>query len=605
MSAQQETRTFVVWDYLVFAGMLFISAAIGIYYAFHRGGQQTQKDFLMGGRRMTALPVALSLTSSFMSAITILGIPSEIYRFGAIFALYGFSYVIVVVITSEVFLPVFYKLGITSTYEYLELRFNKHIRLCGTVLFIIQTILYMGAVIYAPALAMNQATGLNLWGTIIVTGAVCIFYSSMGGFKAVVWIHVFQVGIKMAGFFSIIIQGTVVQGGINNVLNDSYHGGRLNFWDFNPSPLRRYTFWTIIIGGSITWLTVYGINPAQIQRYNACKSRFHAKMGLYINLIGCWGILACTTLCGLVLYSRYHNCDPWTSKKVSAPDQLMPFLALDILHDFPGLPGLFVACIYSATLSTVSASINALAAVTISDLIKPHFPSLSEKTLSRLCKVTSILYGALCIGMAALASLMGALLQMVLSIFGIIGGPLLGLFSLGILVPFANSMGGFVGLTTGFAISLWVGIGAQFYPPLPEKNLPLSLVTDGCNITSFHHQRNWNSTTRPPFSPDAFQVHHAERTPLTENWYSLSFLYFSTIGMLVTIFVGIVVSLLTGGRKQSVDDRFLLTKEDFLSNFDFLKKGKLILNQPLYVIEGEGTEKPAFNQSTNQSTQNF
>uniref|UniRef100_A0A4X2M101 Solute carrier family 5 member 8 n=1 Tax=Vombatus ursinus TaxID=29139 RepID=A0A4X2M101_VOMUR len=557
MSARQQTRTFAVWDYLVFAGMLSISAAIGVYYAFCRGGQQTQKDFLMGGQKMTALPVALSLTSSFMSAIAILGIPSEIYRFGARFSMYGFSYIIMVVITSEVFLPVFYKLGITSTYEYLELRFNKRIRLCGTALFILQTV--SGSPV-CPDPTPTPFCCLKCFGR--------LFFPPKGGFKAVVWIHVFQVGIKVAGFFSVIIQGTVVQGGINNILNDSYHGGRLNFWDFNPNPLQRYTFWTIVIGGSITWLTIFAINPTQVQRYNACKSRFHAKMSLYINLIGCWGILACTTLCGLVLYSRYHDCDPWTSKKVSAPDQLLPYLALDILQDFPGLPGLFLACVYSATLSTVSASVNALAAVTISDLIKPHFPSLSEKTLSQLC----MLYGALCIGMAALASLMGALLQVVLSIFGIIGGPLLGLFSLGILVPFANSMGAFVGLTTGFAISLWVGIGAQLYPPLPERNLPLSLITDGCNITSFHHQTNWNTTTGTPFSPNAFQVHSAERTPLMDNWYSLSFLYFSTVGMLVTLLVGVIVSLLTGGRKQSIDDRFLLTKEDFLSNFDFLKK---------------------------------
>ncbi|XP_074082785.1 sodium-coupled monocarboxylate transporter 1-like [Macrotis lagotis] len=602
MGAAQETRTFVVWDYLVFAGMLLSSAAIGLYYACRRTGPQTQKDFLMGGQKMTAVPVALSLTSSFMSAITILGIPTEIYRFGAIFTMYGFSYVIMVVVTSEVFLPVFYKLGITSTYEYLELRFNRFIRLCGTFLFILQTILYIGVVIYAPALALNQATGFNLWGTIIATGVICTFYSSMGGFKAVVWIHVFQVGIKIAGFLSVIIQGTVVQGGITNILNDSYHGGRLNFWDFNPNPLQRYTFWTIIIGGSITWLTIYGINPAQVQRYNACKNRFQAKLSLYINLIGCWAILTFTTLCGLVLYSRYHDCDPWTAKKISAPDQLMPYLVMDILQDFPGLPGLFVACVYSATLSTVSASVNALAAVTISDIVRPYCPSLSEKTLYWLCKVTSWLFGAICIGMAAVASLMGALLQMVLTIFGVIGGPLLGLFSLGILVPFANSVGAFVGLTTGFAIALWVGIGAQLYPPLPERSLALSLNTDGCNLTSFHLKGNW-TTTKGTFSPNAFQDHSAERTALMDNWYSLSFLYFSTVGMLVTIFVGIIVSLLTGGRKQSIDGRFLLTKEDFLSNFDYFKKENHISNQQLDMIEDGEAKTSELSQPITLSTQ--
>ncbi|XP_020837990.1 sodium-coupled monocarboxylate transporter 1-like [Phascolarctos cinereus] len=596
MSAPREIGTFVVWDYLVFAGMLLISAAIGVYYAFAGGGQQTSNDFLMGGRRMTAVPVALSLTASFMSAVTVLGTPSEVYRFGAIYSIFAITYALVVILSSEVFLPVFYKLGITSTYEYLELRFNKHVRLCGTILFIIQTILYTGIVIYAPALALNQVTGFDLWGAVIATGVVCTFYCTMGGLKAVVWTDVFQVGIMVAGFVSVIIQATVVQGGINNILNDSYYGGRLNFWDFNPNPLQRHTFWTIIIGGTFTWTSIYGINQSQVQRYISCKNRFHAKMSLYVNLIGLWAILTCAVLCGLSLYSRYRDCDPWTAKKVSAPDQLMPYLVLDILQDYPGLPGLFVACAYSGTLSTVSSSINALAAVTIEDLIKPHFRSLSEKTLSWLSKGTSVLYGALCIGMAALASLMGALLQAALSIFGMIGGPLLGLFSLGILVPFANSIGAFLGLTTGFVISLWVGIGAQLYPPLPERTLPLTLVTDGCNITNLDSQGNWTmTTTEMPFSTSALQIHNVERTPLMDNWYSLSYLYFSTIGTLVTLLVGIIVSLLTGGRKQSTDDRFLLTKADFLSNFDFLKKEKLILNHQPYATEDGGTFNPAFN----------
>lgn len=117
MVSPRGIGTFVVWDYLVFAGMLLISAAIGIYYAFAGGGQQTSKDFLMGGRSMTAVPVAMSLTASFMSAVTVLGTPSEVYRFGAIFSIFAITYFFVVVLSAEVFLPVFYKLGITSTNE--------------------------------------------------------------------------------------------------------------------------------------------------------------------------------------------------------------------------------------------------------------------------------------------------------------------------------------------------------------------------------------------------------------------------------------------------------------------------------------------------------
>ncbi|NWT81847.1 SC5A8 protein, partial [Lanius ludovicianus] len=589
---------FTVWDYVVFAAMLLISAIIGVYYAFVGGGQKTSKDFLMAGRSMSALPVALSLTASFMSAVTVLGTPAEIYRYGAIFCIFAITYGLVVLCSAEIFLPVFYKLGITSTYEYLELRFNKYLRLCGTILFIIQTAsklqsysitLYTGIVIYAPALALNQVTGFDLWGAVVATGVVCTFYCTLGGLKAVVWTDVFQVGIMVAGFSSVIIRAVVVQEGIGRIVNDSYHGGRLNFWDFNPNPLQRHTFWTIVIGGTFTWTGIYGVNQSQVQRYIACKNRFHAKLSLYINLVGLWAILVCATLCGLALYSIYKDCDPWTANQVSALDQLMPYLVLDILRDFPGVPGLFVASAYSGTLSTVSSSINALAAVTVEDLIKPYFKSLSEKKLSWISMGMSLFYGGVCIAMAALASLLGALLQAALSIFGMVGGPLLGLFALGILCSFANGIGAFVGLVSGFTISLWVGIGSQIYPPLPERTKPLYLSTAGCNISS----GNITSTEIPLTT--VFSTPGAERPALADNWYSLSYLYFSTLGTLVTVVVGIIISLLTGGLKQNIDRKFLLTKEDFLSNFSRSETEQVeVLNWKPFTMADEGTDNPAF-----------
>ena len=88
-------------------------------------GEQ-QREFLLGGRQMTALPVAMSLTASFMSGITVIGTPAESYRFGSAFWLFGFSYAIMSVVTAELFVPLFYRLGITSTYEVRQHRHRNH-----------------------------------------------------------------------------------------------------------------------------------------------------------------------------------------------------------------------------------------------------------------------------------------------------------------------------------------------------------------------------------------------------------------------------------------------------------------------------------------------
>lgn len=117
MAASPAVSSFVVWDYVVFSLMLLVSAAIGMYYAVAGEGQRNSRDFLTGGRSMSAVPVAMSLTAGFMSAITVLATPSEVYRYGGIYGIYGISYILVVVVSSEIFMPVFYRLGITSTYE--------------------------------------------------------------------------------------------------------------------------------------------------------------------------------------------------------------------------------------------------------------------------------------------------------------------------------------------------------------------------------------------------------------------------------------------------------------------------------------------------------
>lgn len=109
--------TFSVWDYVVFSGILLGASGIGLWQAIRSRKQNTSEEFLLGGRQMHAVPVAMSLTASFMSGITVIGTPAESYRFGTAFWLFGLSYAITSIVTAELFVPFFYRLGITSVYE--------------------------------------------------------------------------------------------------------------------------------------------------------------------------------------------------------------------------------------------------------------------------------------------------------------------------------------------------------------------------------------------------------------------------------------------------------------------------------------------------------
>uniref|UniRef100_A0A4W4DVC4 Solute carrier family 5 member 12 n=1 Tax=Electrophorus electricus TaxID=8005 RepID=A0A4W4DVC4_ELEEL len=558
----QAVGTFQVWDYIVFACLFVVSSGIGVFFAIKERKNDSSSEFLVGGRQMTCGPVALSLTASFMSAVTVIGAPADVYRFGASYIIFGFAYTLMVILTAELFLPVFYRSGITSTYEYLELRFCKPVRIAATLIYMVQTIVYTGVVVYAPALALNQVTQFNLWGAIFATGIVCTFYCTLGGLKAVVWSDAFQMVVMVAGFLIVLIQGSYKNGGISTAWSTAEAGGRLNVFDFDPNPLRRHTFWTVTVGGMFTWLGIYGVNQSTIQRCISCKTENHARWALYLNLLGLLVILFCAVVSGLIMYALYANCDPWTAGYVSAPDQLMPYFVLDILGNFPGLPGLFVACAFSGTLSTVAASINALATVTYEDFVSQCWRDLSNRTATWISKALCVVFGVACTSMAVAASYMGSIVQAALSIHGMCGGPMLGLFSLGILFPFTNSKGAAGGLIVGSALSFWVGVGAFIHPAPDTNTRPLPLSTENCSIVN----HTAPLITQTPLIMSISSA--SERSVLIDSWYSMSYLYYSTVGFLGTVIMGLLITLLTGKRGDNLRRWYLLTaKSQFISYY--------------------------------------
>ncbi|KAG8266487.1 hypothetical protein J6590_070865 [Homalodisca vitripennis] len=127
-----------------------------------------------------------------MSGISILGVPAEVYFRGAIYSVANIALLIVIPVTVHLFLPVFFKVASMSVYEYLELRFGRHLRVLASLAYPVQSVLFMAVVLYAPALALETLSGLSTTWSILVVGSVCTFYSTVGGIKAVIMTDVFQ-----------------------------------------------------------------------------------------------------------------------------------------------------------------------------------------------------------------------------------------------------------------------------------------------------------------------------------------------------------------------------------------------------------------------------
>ncbi|XP_078659376.1 sodium-coupled monocarboxylate transporter 2-like [Branchiostoma floridae x Branchiostoma belcheri] len=560
-----ETRYFGVWDYVVFGVMLCVSAGIGLYYACTGGRQRTQKEFLMADKSMSVVPVALSLLASFISAITVLGTPAEIYTNGTMFWNFVIAYTITILLVARLFIPAFYSLGLTSTYEYLEIRFSKVVRLVCTVLFMANMLLYMGLVLYVPSLALNAVTGLTLWGAVVAVGVVCTFYTTLGGMKAVMWTDAFQVVVMVAGFLSVIIQGTIDVGGMERVWQLNTQGQRIQFFNFDPDPRIRHSSWSVAVGGTFIWLAVYGVNQAQVQRYLSCPSVKKAQIAILWNIPGLSLLVSFACVSGLVMYARYHDCDPRLAGYIDNSDQMMPYFVMDILGKFPGMPGLFTACVFSGALSTMSSGLNALAAVALEDFVKPCFPNFSDLKYTWISKGLAMLFGCCMILMAYVASLMGPVVQASLSIFGMVGGPMLGVFVLGMFFPCANKWGGLAGLLTSLAMTLWVGLGgfvwprSRWMPPVstegcPSVNVTANITTQStvAMVTALYDVNNTAEPTSIDYPPELVL-------------YELSYAYLGAFATVICIVIGLLVSCITGPQKpEELDPKLTIPVCDSL-----------------------------------------
>uniref|UniRef100_A0A8C4IJE6 Solute carrier family 5 member 6 n=1 Tax=Dicentrarchus labrax TaxID=13489 RepID=A0A8C4IJE6_DICLA len=506
-----DQKHFTVVDYVIFAVLLAASMAIGLYHALSGGRQRTTQEFLMADRSMSCLPVSLSLIASFQSAVAIIGVPAEIYTHGTQYWFIGCAYVLGLLIPAHVFIPVLYRLRLSSAYQYLELRFSKAVRICGTLTFIFQTVIYMGVCVYTPAFALNAVTGFELWGAVLATGLVCTLYTTIGGLKAVIWTDVFQTLVMFAGQLAVIVVGVQQTGGVSEVWRKVWEGNRISALDFD-------LFKTLEISELTTFTTFL----------SAGRSCYMVFPSLQLAL-------ALSCVMGLVMFARYCGEDYSDKLGTSSRDAMVIYFVMDMLQGLPGLPGLFVACLFSAALSTISSAFNSLATVTMEDLIKPHFPAMTEERATLLSKALAMSYGLLCLAMAYLTHLMGdSVLQVALKIFGMVGGPILGLFCLGLFFPWANSTGALAGLGAGLAMSFWVGIGSivtrSSGPRPPPPDCRAILLSN--NTTTAIQTALRNVTLSRPSG--------------LKRFYSLSYMWYSGFSCFTVILIGLIISFLTG-----------------------------------------------------------
>ena len=270
-------------DWMVLIGTI---AGIIIYGIWKTRNVNTTQSYLQGDHDLKWWSIGLSIMATQASAITFLSTPGQAYEDGMGFAQFYFGLPLAMVILSVFVLPIYYKLKVYTAYEYLEGRFNLATRTFTAILFLISRGLAAGLTIFAPAIILSTILGWQLNLTILVLGAGVTLYTVSGGTKAVSVTQFHQMLIILVGMvIAALVLVFKLPENVNFTDAVRFAGSmdKLQVVDFSWDLSNRYTFWSGMIGGVFLFLSYFGTDQSQVQRYLSGKTLTESRLGLMFN----------------------------------------------------------------------------------------------------------------------------------------------------------------------------------------------------------------------------------------------------------------------------------------------------------------------------------
>lgn len=421
-------------------------------------------------------------------------------------------------------------------------------------------IFYNALVLYVPSLSLRSVLGISETVSIGAVGLSCIVYASLGGIRAVIWTDFFQGGLMYLALLCVCIGGTIEVGGFGKLFAINHAGGRL---DTEPllrfDTTTRHTIFTFGTGTLLTHIFMNGANQVQVQRALSLPTLRLAQWAALMSscMVALVNLFACYI--GLILFATYQHCDPYNNHEIEKRDAVVFHYIATHLSFIPGLRGIFVSGIFAATLSTLSSFQNSVSALVIEDLVKPYLKKpMGQRSALYLGKIVAMIFGFTCVAATFLVGRVSGLMQVAATLHSTFGAPFLATFILGMMTRFVNTMGMTMGLLASFAVSGYVMIIQTLYLPPLQPTLPVS--TEGCdNNSTLAFQSMVHAVAS--YADNQTSTHKAfVEHPSTEfKLEKISYLWIPFLGFTTCVFVSIVVSLLSGGWSQQVDDRFLVS----------------------------------------------
>ncbi|XP_037560178.1 sodium-dependent multivitamin transporter-like isoform X1 [Dermacentor silvarum] len=528
-----------VLDYVLYAFLMALGVAQGLYVSCRkRRGHDVSREAFLGDRSLGVLPLAVSVLVSTASPLGLVALTAHFYAYGLHLAWNVLITVSAVPLVVYCVVPVFYRLGVTSIFEYIRMRYNAFISLTTCAIYLILTQSVGAALIFSAALTSSTIFGIPVITASIMFGLIGTYYAAIAGLRGVVWTDCLQALITLLAPLVVIGKvvydstvGTLPLRPLDDIEVDKY------ILDVSMDLTKEENVWSCLVGGVASFLYRLGFDQMVLQRYLASRNLSAAQRTAIVGV--CFSGLYYLVLmagAGALIY-RFRDCDPMLSKSISALDQILPFYVKKELAPVLGFSGIFLAGVVTSSTSAVSSIINSQAAVLYVDVVAQYFP-VRETWVSRTTKALAFASGIIMTAYSLAVPYIGSTMRVFVLINSAVTGPFVGLLVLAILFPFANSKGAGAAACLTIAFQVWHMIGRMYSGILPPR-MPVTLDYCPDNTTDFDVIDYSTNTTDSPGSEEVFML------------YRLSSFWSSFFSVIVTIAVGVVISLLTGGRKTA------------------------------------------------------
>lgn len=389
--------------------LLYLAAmlAIGVWFKWRETHGSTE-EYLLGGRGMPWWLIGIAYVMTLLSTNSLVAVPGEAYNYGLSYALRYFLAPVVGILIFYLFIRFFFRSRVFTPFTYLEERFDRRVRALGSIFYVFMRLFYLALVLFSSALVLKGVANWPLAQSIIIIGAIGLVYVYLGGMKAVVWADFVQFLLLVGSLLTVIwVCLSKVDGGATGVIRYAFENGRgfegmqeASFYKFDA--FVRLNLWLMLYVMVSDRMFYASADQLAVQRLLSTSSYKQAERSYWFSQILTLPTLLVLWFLGLAIFAFYGQ-HPVPGLTLSGDTALFRFITTELP---PFLPGLFVAAILGAIMSTLDAGFHSLATVLIKDVYKVHIrPDADEKNQVWLSRLLILFIGLFAMGIALFMAL--------------------------------------------------------------------------------------------------------------------------------------------------------------------------------------------------------